>query len=106
MSATPTTKQTPALTTLFEQPTDCRSIYTLSNSTIDYRDGTLTSLSYFVSDAADAKYTSCQPSGWDENNRTFSPAVCPSGWVYFDGVERTIGGRQSTTRTTAACCAR
>ncbi|KAM5369069.1 hypothetical protein ACJZ2D_009164 [Fusarium nematophilum] len=46
--------------------------------------------------------SSCYPSGWDdavpESRLHFSPAVCPSGWVYHSM------GEQAAEVSTAICC--
>lgn len=60
--------------------------------------------SYYVSNTADPKYSSCQPPGWDEHSFTFSPAVCPSGWTYYAGKEETPDSGKPYSR--AFCCAR
>lgn len=48
---------------------------------------------------------SCFPDGWadvvPESRMSFSPAVCPTGWVYHD-----IGEGDATDKFTAFCCDR
>lgn len=105
-----------ALTTPFVQPPECTSIWSLSSDTLWFH-GVHTTLTILSSDQADPRFTSCQPSGWDRvpaaNRFTFSPAVCPRGWVYHhmaateSGVEnRTADTSRYSTYSTAYCCAR
>lgn len=86
-----------ALTTPFVQPSECGSIWEVTSDTLPpWREisGTVTIL---ASDAADERFASCQPSGWDNGGESsilhFSPAVCPSGWTYFNMQQ----GRDYTT---------
>ncbi|OAA43362.1 hypothetical protein BBO_04505 [Beauveria brongniartii RCEF 3172] len=95
----------PPLTTLFTQPNECTSLFTSLNTTNTfYESGQLETWSYYQSNTADARFSSCNPPGWDINNFTFSPAVCPSGWIYYF-VTLTPAGRDERTYTQEHCCA-
>ncbi|KFX87783.1 hypothetical protein O988_09293 [Pseudogymnoascus sp. VKM F-3808] len=95
-----------ALTTPFVQKPDCESIWALSHVSSYEDDGHLTSVAFLASDADDERFTSCQPPGWASvvpaSRFSFSPAVCPSNWTYYDMASTTNAG---TTFTTAYCCA-
>ncbi|KFY35215.1 hypothetical protein V495_08046, partial [Pseudogymnoascus sp. VKM F-4514 (FW-929)] len=95
-----------ALTTPFVQKPDCESIWTLSHVSSYSDDGRLTSVAFLASDVDDERFTSCQPPGWASvvpaSRFSFSPAVCPSNWTYYDMASTTNAG---TTFTTAYCCA-
>lgn len=95
-----------ALTTPFVQKPDCESIWALSHVASYEDDGHLTSEAFLASDADDERFTSCQPPGWASvvpaSRFSFSPAVCPSNWTYYDMASTTNAG---TTFTTAYCCA-
>lgn len=101
-----------ALTTPFVQESDCASIWSLS-SIGSYDQGTTSTVSVLVSNVGDEHFSSCQPSGWDSvvpgSRFSFSPAVCPSHWTYFD-MSETISyddeARVVGTYSTAICCAR
>ena len=106
-----TTPDLLSLTTPFVQPSECESYwYLTSGSTEDYYHGS--SFSILVSDPADKRFSSYQPSGWNnvatEDRFSFSPAVCPSDWVYYDMAEATstTNGSIEAIYSTAYCCAR
>ncbi|PGH08765.1 hypothetical protein AJ79_05864 [Helicocarpus griseus UAMH5409] len=75
-----------AITTPFVQRPECASIWELTKVTLDDWEPYLgRSVTILASNAADERFASCQPSGWDiggNGNFQFSPAVCPSGWGY------------------------
>ncbi|KAF5718881.1 hypothetical protein FGLOB1_1455 [Fusarium globosum] len=95
---TATTVERIALTTPFSPPNDCRSNWR-KTSLLWTQDGTFT---YPV--LVSAPPTSCYPSGWGSGEAdslfTFSPAVCPSGWDYWE-MSRSGG---SPAVSTAYCC--
>ncbi|RBA17438.1 hypothetical protein FPRO05_02162 [Fusarium proliferatum] len=95
-----TTVERIALTTPFSPPNDCRSSWR-KTSLLWTQDGTFT---YPV--LVSAPPTSCYPSGWESGEAdslfTFSPAVCPSGWDYWE-MSRSGG---SPAVSTAYCCER
>ncbi|KAH8894661.1 hypothetical protein GQ53DRAFT_839647 [Thozetella sp. PMI_491] len=100
-----------ALTTPFAQPPSCTSIWDLTTVTTR-TDGAPTTMTILASNAADARFASCQPSGWATDlparHFTFSPAVCPSSWTYWAMREtETIDSQAHTgsTFSTAYCCA-
>jgi len=103
-----------ALTTPFIQPPGCErdltqtrkspsieyiQTYTVLNSTRTYTKNTYIPVLEPVA--------SCVPSGWDkivpQSRYHFSPAVCPSAWIYYDMAAVTSDGSSATT---AFCCAR
>ncbi|KAF9893498.1 hypothetical protein FE257_010810 [Aspergillus nanangensis] len=91
-----------AVTTPFVQPSGCTSAVELTTITTSVR-GTPTTITVLASDAAAPGFSSCQPSGWnsgakDDDLFTFSPAVCPQDWTYYE---------MSTSKqySTAFCCA-
>ncbi len=109
----PTDPSILALTTPFVQPAaECASIW--EPETIQtFGNGTSLTLTVLASDAANPRFTSCQPSGWATNlparRFSYSPAVCPSGWTYWDMEETTtIDDKASTADvfTSALCCDR
>jgi hypothetical protein len=57
-----------------------------------------------LSNSADPRFATCQPSGWaavpPASRFSFSPAVCPSGWTAYDL------GTTAASVSTAYCCAR
>ncbi|KAF4949821.1 hypothetical protein FGADI_8618 [Fusarium gaditjirri] len=71
-----------ALTTPFSPPNGCQPSWE-KKSLVWTQDGTFT---YPV--LVSAPPTSCYPSGWESSDAeslfTFSPAVCPSGWDYWE----------------------
>lgn len=100
-----------SITTPFVQPSECDSYWYLTSGPIDSYNLPPT-ISVLVSDPADKRFASCQPSGWDrvasENRFSFSPGVCPSNWVYMDMSEAvsTTSDTLQATFSTAYCCAR
>ncbi|KAK2768308.1 hypothetical protein FQN54_000161 [Arachnomyces sp. PD_36] len=74
-----------ALTTQFRQGTECASIWGMI-TTVQRTNSEDTTLTILTSNANDPHFASCQPSGWDAGSDrfSFSPAVCPSSWTYFD----------------------
>ncbi|KAJ5376664.1 hypothetical protein N7509_013550 [Penicillium cosmopolitanum] len=103
MATMATTVIATALTTPFVQPSGCTSAVELTTITTSVL-GTPTTITVLASDAAAPGFSSCQPSGWntgakDEDLFTFSPAVCPQNWTYYE--------MSSTKHYSAAyCCAR
>ena len=100
MSVTATVTALLALTTPFQQPTGCDSHFTITSFISTDNFGT----TYTVPLAISEQVNSCYPSGWDsvvpESRLCFSPAVCPSGWTYFEMAENTEAA------STAYCCDR
>jgi hypothetical protein len=96
----------PPLTTLFTQPDECKSLFTSLDTANTFSvSGRFKTWSYYQSNTADTQFSSCNPPGWDVKNFTFSPAVCPSGWVYYS-VTLTPANADQRTHTQAYCCAR
>lgn len=99
-----------SVTTPFVQPSECGSYWYLTSGLFeDY--ASHSTISPIVSDPADKRFSSCQPSGWDsvasKNRFSFSPGVCPSKWVYNDMAEAVSTTDNSlATYSTAYCCAR
>ncbi|KAK1758097.1 hypothetical protein QBC47DRAFT_458289 [Echria macrotheca] len=107
-----------AMTTPFVRPASCASIFT-STSVVDYiintdsygygytteSSGPLTTLPILVSNTADARFSACQPTGWDRGNVHFSfrPAVCPSGWIMYNAAALDQYGDHRSS--SAYCCA-
>ena len=95
-----------ALSTPFIQPSGCESHWTLTvvPSTTTQRFPVATSV-FMISVLVSKPVASCYPSGWDrlvpEQRFQFRPAVCPSGWTYYD---MTVDNVQSTS--SAFCCNR
>lgn len=95
----------PPLTTLFTQPSECASLFTSLGTVNTFSEsGQVDTWSYYQSNTADAQFSSCNPPGWDLDNFTFSPAVCPSGWVYYR-VTLTSSDTDQRAHTQAHCCA-
>lgn len=98
-----------ALTTPFDQKPECTSIWDLT-STPTWTDGSSTTLTILASDTADTRFVSCQPSGWNPAGHfTFSPAVCPSGWTYWNMQEYLCWNEKASKSvicSTAYCCNR
>ncbi|KAK3307393.1 uncharacterized protein B0T15DRAFT_177091 [Chaetomium strumarium] len=98
------------LTTPFFQSPECSSIWDLTSIT-PVTDGSSRALTVLVSDAANTGFPWCQPSGWATNaparRFSFSPAVCPSGWTYWD-MQETISfdntAHFASLYSTALCC--
>ncbi|KAL2208094.1 hypothetical protein CC79DRAFT_808557 [Sarocladium strictum] len=61
---------------------------------------------YIYSDPQDPRFTNCQPSGWADRPSSqrfsFSPAVCPSHWIWSN--IRVEGKFDLHEHTTAQCC--
>ncbi|KAG5655222.1 hypothetical protein KAF25_001975, partial [Fusarium avenaceum] len=97
ISVTATAAALLALTTPFQQQTGCNSHFT-TTSFISTDNGTTYTLPLVISE----QVNSCYPSGWDsavpESRLCFSPAVCPSGWTYYDMEEN------RERASTAFCC--
>ncbi|GLI73037.1 hypothetical protein PoHVEF18_001235 [Penicillium ochrochloron] len=90
-----------ALTTPYVQPSGCTSAFQLTTITTSYGT-TVTTITVLASEAAATGFSACQPSGWDSGSTTdlftFSPAVCPQDWTYYE--------MSSTKKYSAAyCCA-
>ncbi|OBT76612.1 hypothetical protein VF21_05302 [Pseudogymnoascus sp. 05NY08] len=105
----PTATKLLALTTPFVQRPECASIWDLTTFS-SLVSGVSKDITVLVSDAADERFASCQPPGWESivpaSRFSFSPAVCPSGWTYYNmapSETRTKG--KDTTMSTAYCCA-
>jgi hypothetical protein len=103
MASMATTVMATGLTTPFVQPSGCTSAFELTTITASPL-GTPRSVKVLASDAAAPGFSSCQPSGWDtgasdDDLFTFSPAVCPQDWTYYE---------MSSTKdySAAYCCAR
>ena len=100
ISVTTTAAALLALTTPFQQPTGCDSHFTTTSLVTTYFDDTTYTVPLVVSERVD----SCYPSDWDsvvpESRLHFSPAVCPSGWTYYEMEE---SGEMAST---AYCCNR
>lgn len=95
----------PPLNTVFTQPSECTSMFTSASASTFSRGSQFKTWSYYESDTADGQFSSCNPPGWDVNNFTFSPAVCPSRWIYYDATWKSAG-RNPRTYSQAYCCAR
>ncbi|OIW22636.1 hypothetical protein CONLIGDRAFT_687461 [Coniochaeta ligniaria NRRL 30616] len=115
-----------AQTTPFVQPSFCADLFsTTTVSEFPVRETGTTSYGYsnrvvtaLVPDGNDPRFTSCLPDGWaakpSQYQYTFSPAVCPSGWIahaigpYWerDGVASTtsMGSSSGQQASTAYCC--
>ncbi|KAJ6779560.1 hypothetical protein PWT90_10012 [Aphanocladium album] len=109
--ATPTSSTTvalPPLTTIFIQPSNCASLFTgfnfTSTRTGSYKNS-FTTWTASQSNTADPRFSSCNPPGWDVAGFTFSPAVCPSGWIYYSASQAAPDSRQRA-HSLASCCAR
>ncbi|WAO93399.1 Hypothetical protein NCS54_01094600 [Fusarium falciforme] len=94
---TATATQLLALTTPFKQPRGCDSHW--ERTSILSTEGDTSTVPVLLSKAL----PSCYPSGWEdivpESRWHFNPAVCPSGWTYYNmGEDRAVGG------STAFCC--
>lgn len=116
-----------AQTTPFVQPSFCADLFSTttvsefpvsqSDNIHGYVNRTVTAL---VPDGNDPRFTSCLPGGWaakpSQYQYTFSPAVCPSGWMAYaigpdwewDSVTSTTTKRSSSGQqaSTAYCCPR
>ncbi|KAG5658080.1 hypothetical protein KAF25_007031 [Fusarium avenaceum] len=94
---TATATQLLALTTPFKHPRGCDSHWERTSilSTV----GDTSTVPVLLSKAL----PSCYPSGWEdvvpESRWNFNPAVCPSGWTYYDMAEDREKGV-----STAFCC--
>lgn len=91
-----------ALTIPYVQPSGCTSAFQPITITTSYGT-TVTTITVLASDAVATGFSACQPSGWDSGSTTylftFSPAVCPQDWTYYE---------MSSTKkySVAYCCAR
>lgn len=89
-----------ALTTPFKQQPGCESHFTTTSVISTDVGGTILTTPLVISEIVE----SCYPSGWDsvvpESRLCFSPAVCPSGWLYYNMAE------EEPTLSTAYCCNR
>ncbi|WQF78889.1 hypothetical protein CDEST_03903 [Colletotrichum destructivum] len=89
-----------AIITPFVQPPDCTSYWGTTSVRSTVINGTTRMVRVVVSDSA----ASCYPPGWTGDKTTpgmpsFSPGVCPDGWVYWDMAEASY-----TAASTAFCC--
>lgn len=100
VTATATATALRALTTPFQQQTGCNSHFTTTSFISTDHYGT----TYTVPLVLSEQVNSCYPSGWDsvapESRLCFSPAVCPSGWTYYEMEEN------REMASTAYCCDR
>ncbi|KAK2787992.1 hypothetical protein FQN52_006998 [Onygenales sp. PD_12] len=75
------------LTTPFVQSPECASIWELTRGRAKEYDSITGLFPVLASNAADERFSSCQPSGWDDAGPSgsfgFGPAVCPSAWTYY-----------------------
>ncbi|KAH6952206.1 hypothetical protein DER45DRAFT_636509 [Fusarium avenaceum] len=98
ISVTATAAALLALTTPFQQQTGCNSHFT----TTSFISSDNTRTTYTIPLVISEQVNSCYPSGWDsvvpESRLCFSPAVCPSGWTYYEMEEN---GEMAST---AYCC--
>ncbi|KAJ2976897.1 hypothetical protein NQ176_g4678 [Zarea fungicola] len=92
------TPQLPQLTTRFSQPADCTALFRTANPTPS------TAVGFYIvtSDASNPRFSSCQPSAWDQAHFSFSPGLCASSWTYWD-MSATVSG--TATVSQAFCCA-
>lgn len=94
------------LVTQFSQPSECSSLFTLvsqyTSQQIIGKSAYNYTTQYLTSDAANSRFSTCQPSGWDSAHFTFSPGLCPSGWKYLNMHAVTTN---SATVSQAYCCA-
>lgn len=91
-----------AITTPFVQPPDCTSYWGTTSLRSNVINGTIRMTRVIVSESA----ASCYPPGWTGDKTTpgkpsFSPGVCPDGWVYWD-----MAKASSAAASTAFCCDR
>ncbi|KAF5010996.1 hypothetical protein FDECE_2866 [Fusarium decemcellulare] len=90
-----------ALTTPYEQPRSCPSNW--KRTTAAWTQDGSSAVPALMSDPI----STCYPSGWDDTEAgsrfSFSPAVCPSGWVYWKMARETDSSPASST---AYCCER
>ncbi|KAK4100218.1 hypothetical protein N658DRAFT_497447 [Parathielavia hyrcaniae] len=99
--SSPTRAAPQALTTPFVPPPSCANQF-ITTSFVS----SSTTVTVLASGPADARFSACQPPGWDSggessglNGFRFSPAVCPSGWTAYN-----LGGTMLSDVTTAYCC--
>lgn len=89
-----------AIRTPFVQPSDCETQWRTSIVPDSVVSGTTRMSPIMISDPA----ATCYPSGWGhvipESRLSFSPGVCPEGWVYNAMAENTFAV------STAFCCNR
>lgn len=99
-----------ALTTPFIQPSRCGAISSTTSVITSFFWGnyTETTLQIVISDTADPRFSTCQPTGWTdvvpESRFSFSPAVCPNDWTAYQ-LEAT-GAEFKSSISTAYCCTR
>ncbi|OBT95626.1 hypothetical protein VE01_05911 [Pseudogymnoascus verrucosus] len=103
-----------ALTTPFILPPSCTNIFTTTSTITSYHwnNFTATTLIVVYSDPANARFTQCQPPGWDQiapsSRFHFSPAVCPDQWTAYAVRDLDVDidtSSLSSLVTTAYCCA-
>ncbi|KAF4471174.1 hypothetical protein FALBO_1917 [Fusarium albosuccineum] len=98
-SATATATEWVALTTPYEPPLSCQSNW--KRTTVAWTQDGSSAVLALVSEPI----STCYPSGWDDTEAgsrfSFSPAVCPSGWVYWKMARETDS---SPATSTAYCC--
>lgn len=92
-----------AVTTPFVPPHGCQPAYNFATTTDRWASDKIQSL--IVSNPSNLNFVKCQPSGLSNMapsmRNSFSPPVCPSGWVYKSVATTML---QSKTLTTATCC--
>lgn len=97
----PTSTGLLAIRTPFVQPSDCNTQWKTTSISASAVNGTTFRTPAMISEPA----ATCYPSGWDEatpkSQLSFSPGVCPEGWVYNAMAE---SGFQ--VESTAFCCQR
>ncbi len=102
------------LTTPFTYQSGCAEIWDLTSAPItDYPElGLSTVIDIALSDRAEPRFASCQPSGWENapsaSRFSLSPAVCPSGWTAYALATQPLfeSNQFLGTGSTAYCCAR
>lgn len=83
------------------QPSDCKTQWKTTAVSASAVNGTTFRTPAMISEPA----ATCYPSGWDEaspkSRLSFSPGVCPQGWVY-----NAMAESGSQVESTAFCCPR
>lgn len=90
-----------AIRTPFVQPPDCKTQWKTTTVPASVVSGTTIMTPILISEPA----ATCYPSRWDEvtpeSRLSFSPGVCPEGWVY-----NAMAEDGSSAASTAFCCNR
>ncbi|KAJ0124419.1 uncharacterized protein J7T55_005757 [Diaporthe amygdali] len=88
-----------AIRTPFVQPQDCKTQWKTTTVPASVVSGTTIMTPILISEPA----ATCYPSRWDEvtpeSRLSFSPGVCPEGWVY-----NAMAEDGSSAASTAFCC--